>query len=69
MLSVIMKSQKLNQRQYKRLKLSLPMKPRNEDNFLIEVTPEQLDEINDRYRYVDEEYFEIAKKRIEEANQ
>jgi len=34
------------------------MKPRNQDNFLIEVTPEQLDEINDRYRYVDEEGYE-----------
>ena len=34
------------------------MKPRNEDNFLIEVTPEQLDEIRERYRLVDEDGYE-----------
>jgi hypothetical protein len=29
------------------------MKPRNENNFLIEVTPEQLDELRKAYRYAE----------------
>ena len=34
------------------------MKPRNEDNFLIEVTPEQLEELRAIYKYVDNEGYE-----------
>lgn len=33
------------------------MKPTNPDNFLIEVTPEQLDELRGVYRYSDEECY------------
>ena len=32
--------------------------PRNKENFLIEVTPEQLEELRKIYRYVDEEGYE-----------
>lgn len=36
------------------------MTPHNESNFLIEVTPEQLDELRKIYQYVDEEgYVEL----------
>jgi hypothetical protein len=31
------------------------VKPRDENNFLIEVTPEQLDELRKVYRYADED--------------
>jgi len=32
--------------------------PNNKENFLIEVTPEQLDKIRELHRYVDEEGYE-----------
>lgn len=35
------------------------MKPTNEDNFLIEVTPEQLSELRSIYKLVDEEGYEV----------
>jgi hypothetical protein len=36
------------------------MKPSNENNFLIEVTPEQLEELRNIYKYVDDEgYVEL----------
>lgn len=34
------------------------MQPKNQNNFLIEVTPEQLDELRKVYKYFDEEGYE-----------
>ncbi len=35
------------------------MKPENENNFLIEVTPKQLEQLRTIYKYVDEEGYEV----------
>ena len=35
------------------------MKPTNEDNFLIEVTPTQLDSLRNAYHYADSDGYEV----------